>query len=248
MLSFASLVAHLAFGFSVPATRSISGVQIDHHRSSHQSPSLSQFEETDILSIRGGSSGGSSMSSTSVDVEERDSPKFGGVIASAWGSLGVIMILMKAIIRVFPIAMEPFRADSRVLTAFELTAYTLTCLFFAYAEGYKGFSLKFAPLVVSRSRTLKPGSSPFLHILLGPLYSMGLFHATRKRMIVSWSVTIGVAGIVAAVKRLPYPWRNIIDAGVVVGLSWGSLSILLLYLKSFFTSAHMDPALPKKEL
>jgi hypothetical protein len=61
------------------------------------------------------------MSSTSVDVEERDSPKFGDVLASAWGSLGVIMILMKAIIRVFPIAMEPFRVDSRVLTAFELT-------------------------------------------------------------------------------------------------------------------------------
>eukprot|EP00978_Attheya_sp_CCMP212_P025380 scaffold81523_cov64-Attheya_sp.AAC.12 len=121
LLSFAGLVAHLAFGFSVPATRSISGVQIDHHRSSHQSPSLSQFEETDILSIRGGSSGGSSMSSTSLDVEERDSPKFGDVLASFWGSLGVVMILMKAIIRVFPIAMEPFLVDSRVLTAFELT-------------------------------------------------------------------------------------------------------------------------------
>jgi hypothetical protein len=67
-------------------------------------------------------------------------------------------------------------------------------------------------------------------------------------MIVSWSVTIGVAGIVAAVKRLAYPWRNIIDAGVVVGLSWGSASLLLLYLKSFFTSPQMDPALPKKEL
>ena len=127
-------------------------------------------------------------------------------------------------------------------------AYILTCLFFAYAEGYKGFWLKFAPLVVSRSKTLKLGTSTIHHILLGPLYSMGLFHATRKRMIVSWSVTIGVAGIVAAVKRLAYPWRNIIDAGVVVGLSWGSASLLLLYLKSFFTSPQMDPALPKKEL
>ena len=41
-------------------------------------------------------------------------------------------------------------------------------------------------------------------------------------MIVSWSVSIGVAVIVAAVKRLSYPWRNIVDAGVVVGLSWGA--------------------------
>ena len=64
---------------------------------------------------------------------------------------------------------------------------------------------------------------------------MGLMHATKKRKIVSWSVTIGVAGIVAAVKRLPYPWRNIIDAGVVVGLTWGSLSIILNYIKSWVT-------------
>ena len=64
---------------------------------------------------------------------------------------------------------------------------------------------------------------------------MGLIHATKKRQIVSWSVTIGVAGIVAAVKRLPYPWRNIIDAGVVVGLTWGSISIILNYVKSWLT-------------
>lgn len=81
-------------------------------------------------------------------------------------------------------------------------------------EGYKGFQQKFSPLVVKRSFTLGSGSTSFLHYLLAPLYSMGLFHATKKRMIVSWSVTIGVAAIVAAVKRLPYPYRNIVDAGV----------------------------------
>ena len=79
---------------------------------------------------------------------------------------------------------------------------------------------------------------------------MGLFHATKKRMIVSWSVTIGVAIIVAAVKRLPYPWRNIIDAGVVFGLSWGSISILGGYLISLITGfapIDVDPALPEKK-
>ena len=79
---------------------------------------------------------------------------------------------------------------------------------------------------------------------------MGLFHATKKRMIVSWSVTIGVAVIVAAVKRLPYPWRNIIDAGVVFGLSWGSISILGGYLISLITGIapiDVDPALPEKK-
>jgi Na+-transporting NADH:ubiquinone oxidoreductase subunit NqrD len=54
---------------------------------------------------------------------------------------------------------------------------------------------------------------------------MGLFGATKKRMMVSWGVTIGVFGIVKAVKKLPYPWRSIVDAGVVVGLTYGALSI-----------------------
>jgi hypothetical protein len=116
-------------------------------------------------------------------------------------------------------------------------AYIVTCLWFAYVEGYKGFQQKFSPLVVKRSFTLKPGTQgvSWLHVVLAPIYSMGLIHATKKRKIVSWSVTLGVAAIVAAVKRLPYPWRNIVDAGVVVGLSWGSLSIVVSYLHSIVT-------------
>merc|ERR1719356_553761 len=121
----------------------------------------------------------------------------------------------------------------------------MTCLCFAYFEGYKGFQRKFSPLVVSRSFTLN-SSSPIHHLVLGPLYSMALFHATQKRMIVSWCVSIGVAVLVAAVKRLPYPWRNIVDAGVVIGLTWGSLSILFFYMKSWMDGKppEIDAALP----
>jgi len=126
-------------------------------------------------------------------------------------------------------------------------AYIVTCLWFAYVEGYKGFQQKFSPLVVKRSLTLQPGQSKWYHFLVAPLYSMGLLHATRKRQIVSWSVTLGVAAIVAAVKKLPYPWRNIVDAGVVVGLSWGSLSILVYYVRSWWTgkTPEIDAALPE---
>ena len=103
--------------------------------------------------------------------------------------------------------------------------------------------------MVKRSFTLIPGrnGTQWWHFLLAPFYSMGLVHATKKRSIVSWSVTIGVAVIVAAVKRLPYPWRNIVDAGVVVGLSWGSLSILAYYIKSWLTGdvpSNVDASLP----
>lgn len=127
--------------------------------------------------------------------------------------------------------------------------YAVTCLFFAYAEGYKGFQLKFSPLVVKRSMTLVPGTKQGnnpLNYLLAPLYSMGLINATKKRLIVSWSVSLGVGMIVALVKRLPPISRCILDAGVVVGLTWGSLSILLFYLKTLFTgkAPDVDACLP----
>ena len=89
---------------------------------------------------------------------------------------------------------------------------------FAYMEGYKAFQKKFSPMVVRRALTLGDPAAPMLHTLLAPFYSMGLFHATRKRKIVSWSISLAVAGIIAAVKRLSYPYRSVVDAGVVVGM------------------------------
>ena len=102
---------------------------------------------------------------------------------------------------------------------------------------------------MKRSFTLIPGKNgtKWYHFLFAPMYCMGLMHATKKRQIVSWSVTLGVATIVAVVKKLPYPWRNIIDAGVVAGLTWGSLSIMLIYVRTWITGEvpkGTDAALP----
>ena len=113
----------------------------------------------------------------------------------------------------------------------------------AYAEGYKAFQLKFSPMVVQRAITLNCASP--LHVLLGPFYSMGLLHATKKRKTISWAVSLGVAMLIAAVKRLPYPWRSIIDAGVVCGLGWGGASIAVFYAKALAgTPPGVDPQLP----
>jgi hypothetical protein len=64
--------------------------------------------------------------------------------------------------------------------------YAITCAFFAYAEGYKGFQLKFSPLVVKRSSTLvvgtRQGNNP-LNYLLAPLYScLGQTTSTHQSM------------------------------------------------------------------
>lgn len=113
----------------------------------------------------------------------------------------------------------------------------------AYAEGYKAFQLKFSPLIVRRAIELSDGRKSFLRLLFAGPYCMGLFGATKKRMIVSWSISAGVTALVMIVKRLPYPWRSIIDGGVVVGLGYGTLSIIYNWIRSFGNvMPDIDPA------
>eukprot|EP00531_Pseudo-nitzschia_arenysensis_P018705 CAMPEP_0116147252 /NCGR_PEP_ID=MMETSP0329-20121206/17649_1 /TAXON_ID=697910 /ORGANISM="Pseudo-nitzschia arenysensis, Strain B593" /LENGTH=332 /DNA_ID=CAMNT_0003643155 /DNA_START=103 /DNA_END=1101 /DNA_ORIENTATION=- len=196
----------------------------------------------------------SSPGGVSSDASGCPFTKFMTSFGAFWGSFGVIYILARAITRVLPMALEPFsyQADlALVLSPLQWCSYALSCFVFAYAEGYKGFHKKFAPLVVKRSFTLiigtRQGNNP-LNYFLAPLYSMGLWGATKKRLIVSWGVTTGVALLVAIVKKLPQAPRCILDAGVVVGLTIGSASILYHFARSLVTGKlpDVDACLPNE--
>ena len=121
-------------------------------------------------------------------------------IAVAWGVCGFLSILASAIKRLAPIALQPLL--QRDLSWLQWGFYGGAMGIFAYVEGYGAFQKKFSPLVVERAMTLKQGASP-MNVALAPFYSMGLMHATKKRKIVSWSVSLSVAMIVGVVKRLP---------------------------------------------
>jgi len=103
-------------------------------------------------------------------------------------------------------------------------ALAFSIIYMGYAEGYKGFHLGFAPRVVVRARYLADNPRP-LHVLLAPLFCMGYIYATRKRQIISFALTIMIICFVLIARTMPQPWRGILDAGVVVGLSLGVLSI-----------------------
>ena len=60
-------------------------------------------------------------------------------------------------------------------------------------------------MLVQRAMTLDRQGTPLHHIALTPLYSMGLFHPTKKRRIIAWSIYSDVALMVGLVKRLSYP-------------------------------------------
>ena len=147
--------------------------------------------------------------------------------AGWWGIVGVLALLGQATARLAPHALA---LRHQTLGALEWLVLVCWVAFNGYAEGYRAFHRGFSPRVVQRARDLSADRS-VIHRALAPLYCMCLFAAQRRRMIVAWSVTLGVIGIVIVVRHLAQPWRGIIDAGVVIGLLWGIASVIYYALR-----------------
>lgn len=155
-----------------------------------------------------------------------------------WGVLGVIGIIGSAAFKLFPRIVElnayPFAIQHWLVLAI-FTPYM------AYAEGYKGFYLNLAPRVLARALYLREAGSPLL-ALAAPLFCMGYFYATRRRMLTSWIVSLSIVLLVAIVSHIPQPWRGLIDVGVEVGLVVGIAAILWHWLR--FEFARIRPQVP----
>lgn len=166
-----------------------------------------------------------------------------GICASIWGIGGVALILGSAVYRLSFIAAD---ALSYHLLWYHKLSLLIVVLFMAYTEGFRAFQQGFSPRVAARSRYLS--LNPRLtHVLLAPLFCMGFFHATRRRRITSLSVTIGIIILVVLVSLLPQPWRGIIDAGVIVGLVWGIVSLLIFGVIAFRSdSFNFHPDIPER--
>lgn len=147
----------------------------------------------------------------------------------AWGIGGVLGFLANAVIRLWPLASQPIRSGAMTPTLW--AAAGLWIAFMAYTEGYRGFHRAFSPRVVVRAFWLARNPRPHL-VVLAPIFCMGLIHATRTRKIVSWSILLGVVGLILLVRGLEQPWRGIIDGGVIVGLALGAASVLYHALRA----------------
>ena len=149
-------------------------------------------------------------------------PRFLGTIAACWGILGVLGLVGSAVVRLTPVALDALTGPLEPIHYIFVVGWVL---FMAYGEGYRGFQRAFSPRVVARASWLRHNPT-LLRALLAPAFCMGFFHATRKRLIVSWTLTTVIVLLIIGVKLLPPPWRGLVDAGVVVGLSWGMAAVV----------------------
>ena len=171
-----------------------------------------------------------SRSATSTVSEDGSAPARGatGVPAIAlWGILGVLAILGQAIWRLTPIALQPYREGG--LSWWMWALALVWTLYMLYSEGYRAFFLARHPRWPA--------------VLYAPLYCMGFFHATRKRLIVSWCVIAGIFGLVLLVHQLAQPWRGIVDTGVVLGLVYGAFAVVWFFARA--AAGHLPPIPPE---
>lgn len=143
-------------------------------------------------------------------------------LGAIWGVIGVIALLLFAVYRLAPFVSELLQNQ---LTVWQWLAIIAWTTFMLYTEGYQAFQKQFAPRVVARAQYLARHGT-IKQAILAPLFCVGYFAASSKRIIVAYSLAVGIIGLIAIVHFIPQPWRGIIDIGVVLGLAYGIVCIV----------------------
>lgn len=160
------------------------------------------------------------------------------MVGALWGVGGLVAFIVGALVRMITIGFAAYEHP------FEWGHWALLWTWvpmMAWAEGYRGFHRSFSPMVAARALHLAGHPRP-LHVLLAPIYCLGLIHATTDRKIRSTILTVGIAALVLIVRQLDQPWRGIIDLGVIVGLSIGVLSMIAWTFRAFRDDGFDYPA------
>ena len=160
-------------------------------------------------------------------------------LALGWGLGGVVLLLVSAVVRLSPRALD---ALDMALAPGHWVFAGLWTAFMLYTEGYRGFQRRFSPTCAARARHLAVEPHP-VRLALAPLFCMGYFHGTRRRVLTSWVLTGAIVCLVLIVHQVAQPWRGLIDLGVVAGLSYGIVSLLVIARRG---APGADPQLPHR--
>jgi hypothetical protein len=166
-----------------------------------------------------------------------------GLLGAVWGLVGFSLLLGYTIVRLAPLALETF---SYQLQWYHWLVLVLNTLLMAYYEGYRGFQKGFSPRVAARAKYLLHHPNVW-HALLGPLFCMGYFFTSTQRQRATISLTVFIILLILLVRVLDQPWRGIVDIGVVVGLTWGLISLLIFSVQAFSSEAFdYSPEVPEE--
>jgi len=146
-------------------------------------------------------------------------------VIAGWAIVGVLAFLVRAVWSLVPHVVGAWRDAGLGIHHHILAGIWIVLML--YSEGYKGFQKAFSPRVVARAVHLAR-QPHWLYVIIAPAYAMGLVGARTRRMIVSWSVVAAIVAAVLLVRHLHQPWRGVVDSGVVAGLAWGTLSLVII--------------------
>lgn len=161
-----------------------------------------------------------------------------GNLAAIWGFAGVCLFLGSAIVRLAQISLQMNVSDLNIV---HWLVMGLWVAFMAYYEGYKGFQKGFSPRVAARIQYLRNHATK-KRFILAPLFCLGYFDAERRRIIFVCCLTLAIFLIIRLVEYMPMPWRGILDIGVVVGLGWGLISMIVFSVIALINNDFDFPA------
>ena len=154
-----------------------------------------------------------------------------GAGGAIWAVTGVAGILGWAIVRLSQIAL---RALGAVLLV-PLGRGRAFVPFMAWSEGVRGFQRRFSPRVAERAMLIRTAPTA-ARVIFAPLFAAGFFGGSRRERMGACLGTVAIIALVLLVllvHRLDQPWRGILDAGVVTGLTWGVVATLALSARAW---------------
>lgn len=155
-------------------------------------------------------------------------------LGALWGVGGFVLLIGFAVVRLFETFLHSLSYEWHL---YQWALLAIVAISMAYYEGYKGFQLNYAPRLAARAKYLSQSGSP-LEALLAPLFCMSFFRAPKKRIVASISLLVMIIIFVSLFRLIPQPWRGILDAGVVIGLSWGLISTVYFCIRILILDNH----------
>jgi len=162
------------------------------------------------------------------------------VIGAAWGIIGISLLLGTAYTRLVPHIIDAFKFG---LSPLQIIVLVLWVAYMLFTEGYQGFQKNLSPRVAARMWHLV-NHGRRRDLILAPIFCLGYYSSTRKRLITTWALTIGIIFIILVVSHFTEPWRGIIDVGVVLGLGYGLLWIYIYVWRTIQNRTYVvDPVI-----